>query len=96
MLGGVGEVVRDLEAQLTGRHDHQDLRGAVARGGDPVQQRDAEPEGLARTGARLADDVVAGHGQRQGQLLDRERALDAGRGERPGDLLADAELGERR
>ena len=76
------EVPGDLDAQLAGRDDDQGLRLAgrgeelrvgVVRADDPLQQRDAEPEGLAGAGLGLADDVVAGQGDREGHLLDRER-----------------------
>jgi hypothetical protein len=56
-----------------------------------VQQRDAEAEGLAHAGAGLADEVVAGHGQRERQRLDGEGALDAGLAEGLDDLGLDAE-----
>ncbi len=61
----------------------------------PVQQRDAEAEGLAGAGLGLADDVVAGQRDRQGHRLDRERAGDAGVGERVDDVRVDREVGER-
>jgi hypothetical protein len=60
-----------------------------------VQQRHAEGEGLAHAGASLADEVVAGHRQRQGQLLDREGVLDAALAQGADDLLANAQFGER-
>src|SRR3712207_7004195 len=50
-----GQVAGDLHAQLTGRDDDQRLRDAVAalgRRGDPLEQGDAEAEGLAGAGAR--------------------------------------------
>jgi hypothetical protein len=58
---------------------------------DAVQQRDAEAQRLAHAGAGLADEVVAGHREREGELLDRERALDAGLAESLDDLRLDAE-----
>ena len=109
VLAGVGEVGGHLHAQLAGGHHDQRLRhvlgpvGGLAVGvrgrllgrrGEPLQQRDAEAQRLAHAGAGLADDVVAGQRQRQGQLLDGERAHDAGLGQRAHDLGADAQLGE--
>ena len=90
----------DLQAQLAGGHHDQRARGAVERavgggfGGDAVQQRHAEGESLAHTGARLADEVVAGQRQREGELLDGEGVFDALLGERPDDFVPDPELGE--
>ncbi len=95
VLARVGHVAGDLQAQLAGRHDDQHLRGAVARGGDALQQRHAEAQRLAGAGAGLPDDVLAGQCQRQRQLLDREGSLDAGLGQGLDDLRPDAELGER-
>jgi hypothetical protein len=43
----------------------------------------------------LADDVFTGERERERQLLDGERALDAGLGQRGDDLGTDTELGER-
>ena len=45
------------------------------RGDALHQQRDAEAEGLAGAGLGLADQVLAGQGERQGELLDRERGV---------------------
>ncbi len=70
-------------------------RAVLGRGAEALQQRDAEAQRLAGAGARLADEVLAGQGQRQRQLLDGERVLDAVRGERLDDLGDDAQLGER-
>ena len=68
---------------------------AVAAGQlEPVQQRHAEAEGLAGAGARLADQVVAGERDRQGELLDREGADDADVGQRLDDLRLDVEVAE--
>ena len=69
--------------------------GGLLRGrGDPLQQRYAEAQRLAGAGAGLADDVLAREGEGQREFLDRERALDAGLGQRADDLGADAQLGE--
>ena len=89
------DVLGDLDAQLAGGDDHQDARRAVLGGAaEALQQRDAEAEGLAGAGARLADEVVAGERQRQRQLLDGERAHDPGAAEGRDDRGVDAELGE--
>src|SRR5262249_24005375 len=61
-----------------------------------LQQRDAEPEGLAGAGLRLSDDVVAGQGQRERHLLDRERVGDADGLQGLARLGQYAELSERR
>ena len=81
-LAGDVEVLGHLDAQLAGRDDDEGLRlagcrrdcrvGVVGRD-DALQQRDAEAERLAGAGLGLADDVVAGQGDRQRHLLDRER-----------------------
>ena len=94
-LGGRDrEVLADLAGQLTRRGDDQRLRGArlgqrveVALAGDDdaLQQRDAERQRLAGAGARLADHVGAGQGDRDGHRLDRERVADADRVEGVGD-----------
>jgi hypothetical protein len=44
---------------------------------DALQQRDAEGQGLAGAGARLADDVVPAEADGDGERLDRERFDDA-------------------
>ena len=97
-LGGADQVVIDLQAQLAGGHHHECAGGAVqlrlTGTGDAVQQGDPEGEGLPHAGAGLADQVVAGQGQRKGELLNREGVLDALFGEGLDDLLANPELGE--
>ena len=70
------------------------VSGRVGVGGDALQQRHAEGEGLAHAGAGLADQVVAGQRERQGQFLDGEGMLDAFVGERADDFVADAEFGK--
>ena len=73
-------------------------RGACGRpGAGPaqlLQQRDAERQRLAGAGAGLADDVVAGQRDGQGQRLDRERGGDPGVSQRGADALGHPELGE--
>ena len=88
----------DLQAQLAGGDDDQRARDAAQRafgvGGELLQQRHAERKGLAHAGAGLADQIVAGQGQRQGQLLDGEGMFDAGFGEGAHDFVANSELGK--
>ncbi len=88
----------DLQAQLTGRDHDERARSAGQRpggvGGDAVQQRHTEGEGLAHTGAGLADQVVARQRHRQGLLLDGEGEFLALFGQRPDDLVTYSELGE--
>ena len=94
---GGGQVAGDLDAQLTGGDDDQRLRDAVAtlgRRDDALQHRDAEAEGLAGAGAGLTDEVVAGQRQREGQLLDGERAGDPGLGQGGDDVGVHVEVAE--
>src|SRR5699024_6428706 len=67
-LRGRLQVTGDLDREFAGGHDDERLRLAgvlqvlpavLARSDDPLEHGDAEPEGLARAGLRLADDVVA-------------------------------------
>jgi hypothetical protein len=62
---------------------------------NPLQDRDAEREGLARSSPGLTNQVVAvqGDGERQG--LDREGVDDALGLQRSADWLGDAEVAER-
>ena len=94
LLAGRGDVTGDLHGELAGRRDHQGLRRRAGAAGqvEPVQQRHAEAEGLAGAGAGLADQVVAGQRDRQGEFLDREGAVDADRLERLDDLVLDGEV----
>jgi hypothetical protein len=96
---GGGQVTGDLDAQLTGGDDDQRLRDAVAtlgRGHDALQHRDAEAEGLAGAGARLADEVVAGQREGEGELLDGEGPGDADLGQCRDDVGVDVEVAEQR
>ena len=43
----------------------------------PLEEREAEGQGLARAGLGLAADVAAGEGVADGQRLDGERGVDA-------------------
>jgi hypothetical protein len=101
--GRGGQVLGDLDGQLTGRRHDQGLRLAgggqlfVVRfaGGDgALQQRDAEPEGLAGPGPGLTDQVGAHQCDGERHLLDRKRLHDADAVERVTDLGQNPELSE--
>ncbi len=106
-LAGGLQVVGDLGAQLAGGDHDQRLRALaeLVLGGPArvhvgahdraLDQRQAEAQGLAGAGLGLADDVVPGHRDREGHLLDRERVDDADRLQRLGGLREDAEVAER-
>ena len=99
VAGGQGQVVGDLQAQLSGRHYDQGARGAV-RGGDggviknPIENRNAETQSLAHTSARLADNVGALQRDGQGVFLDGEGARNVGRGQSLRDFRGHAERAE--
>jgi hypothetical protein len=76
----------DLTSQLSGRGHHERLRstrlremGVVTLAGhhDPLQQRNAEGQGLAGTGASLTNHVGASQGNRNRQRLDSKWRCDA-------------------
>ncbi|GAA0957821.1 hypothetical protein GCM10009558_076180 [Virgisporangium aurantiacum] len=69
-------------------------RAAWRRALAMFEERNAEAEGLAGAGRRLADEVGAAHADGHGVLLNRERALDTGRGQGGHGLGTDAEFGE--
>ena len=93
------QVVGHLDGQFPGGDDDEAAaawpRGGGERGRQPVQHRHAEGERLAGAGARLADDVLAGDGQRQRQRLNRESRVDARVVKRGADYFVDAEVAER-
>ena len=102
-VAGLGEVAGDLDGQLARGGHHEGLRGAatrevgrarVAGGEHVVQDRQAEPEGLARPRLGLADDVVPGERHGQGHRLDGEGVDDPAVGQRADDVGVDAEVGE--
>ena len=75
-------------------HDDERLDAALGVVAEALDDRQAEPEGLARAGLRLADDVLAGEGEGDGLFLDGEGIDDALPGECVDDVGRDAEFGE--
>ena len=99
VLGRGGEVLGAPAGTVRGwapRSMRAERRSAADSGpsGDPLQQRNAEREGLAHAGAGLADHVVAGERHRQGEFLDGKCVLDALFGQCADDFVADAEFGK--
>jgi hypothetical protein len=92
--GGDLEVFGHLHAQLAGRHHDERLDAALWVVAEALDDGQAEPEGLARSGLGLADDVLPVEGEGDGLLLDGEGIDDALPGERVDDVGRDAELGE--
>ncbi|GGR22086.1 hypothetical protein GCM10010196_14610 [Agromyces mediolanus] len=92
--GGELEVLGHLHRELAGRHDDERLDAGLGVVAEALDEREAEAEGLARAGLRLADDVLAGEGEGDGLLLDGEGIDDALPGEGIDDVRRDAELGE--
>ena len=79
--GELAQLAGNLRRELTGRDEHQSA-GAPALGSVAVHdERDAERQGLARTGRRLAGDVTSGEGVGEGQGLDRKGGGDAAVGQ---------------
>ena len=93
-----GEVAGHLQAQLAGGHHDECARDAGQRafgvGGDALQQRHTEGEGLAHAGAGLADQVVARQRQRQRQFLDGKWVFLAVFGQCAHDFVANSEFGK--
>lgn len=80
--GERGEDVGDLAGQLTGRDEDETAGVAgLAVDGEALEDGDAEGEGLAGPGLRLAADVTTGEGVRDRQGLDGEGVGNAARGE---------------
>ena len=57
ILGKVADVVRDLQAQLSRRTQHQGLR-AASRGVNPHQQGDTKSSRLTRTRLSKGNHIV--------------------------------------
>ena len=88
----------DLDGEFARRHDDERAGLAVAPqlgGAEPLQQRDAECESLARAGPGLADDVMSAERDRQRERLDGERVGDPSRFERVAYWVYDAEITKR-
>ena len=95
LLGERLQDVDDLLGELTGRDEHECGRVARARGLEPLQHRQPEGEGLARSGLRFAAHVVAGERVFDGGLLDRKGVVDALGREGVDELGLQAEIRER-
>ena len=65
----------DLGGELA-RRDENECRRARALRLSPLDERNAECEGLARAGRRLGENVEAAERVREDVLLHRERAMD--------------------
>ncbi|BDZ44566.1 hypothetical protein GCM10025866_04750 [Naasia aerilata] len=88
------EVLGHLDAQLARRDDHEHLHARGRLEAEPLDDRDAEAEGLARSGLGLADDVLAGEAEGDGLGLDGEGLEDALVCEGIDHVLVDAEFSE--
>ena len=88
------ELLLHLRGELTGGHEHEAL-GPAGRGLlDAGEQREAEGDGLAGAGGRLAADVAAGEGVGERGGLDGERLGDAEDVEALAQAGGHAEVGE--
>ncbi len=83
-VGERGQLTLDLRGELTGRCEHEGTRLLGLRPADPVDERDAEGDGLAGTGGGAAAHVATGEQVGDRELLHGERGGDAtlGRGRR--------------
>ena len=66
------ELVADLDGKLSRRRENQPLQ-ILAAGVDVLEHRNAECEGLARTGGRFGDDVLPLHERRNCLRLNARR-----------------------
>ena len=87
------ERLRDLDAQLARRRQHETLDLGLG-GIDVLEHRQPERRGLARTGLRLADHVGPAQQRRDGLLLDRARRLIADIANRLEQVGSEAQVGE--
>jgi hypothetical protein len=85
----------DLDAQLTGRREHERLDVGVV-GIDALDHRQPERRGLAGAGLRLADHIAALEQHGDCLLLDRARRLIAHVLEGGEEVLGQPEVGEGR
>ena len=93
------EIPRDLDREFPGRHHDQGARRQrppVRGSAEALQQRDAEGKRFACSGPCLADDVVPGERNREGQRLDGKRGGDSMGRQRVADRAAHTEVGEGR
>jgi hypothetical protein len=93
-IGDRVQLVDDLARQLAGRGEDEG-GGVLGAALDPLDQRDAEGERLARAGWRLYEQIVAGQRIADDQLLDGEGGGDVAARERTDDRFGDAEIGKR-
>src|SRR5690242_2540940 len=89
----VFEHAGDLGGQLARGHEDERLQCALARV-NALEQRQAEGDGLAGAGARLADDIAPAQQRRDGPRLDERRRLDAHARQRGDRAAAGAEGSE--
>ena len=94
-VSDVAQVGGDLRGQLARRGEDQ-RGGAGPVGGDPVDERDPEGQGLARAGGGPGQDVAAVEDVRQNEGLHGEGFGDTVGGERAHDGVGHAKFGERR
>jgi len=86
-----GDDLAHLVGELTGGHEHQ-AGGPVGLGlAHPLDDGQAEGEGLARPRLGLAAHVTAGEAVADGELLDGERGIDAVGGQARDEIGRDAE-----
>ena len=88
------ELTAHLRGELAGRDEHEAARTLRAGLADTRDERDAERDGLARTGRGATTEVAAGEAVGHGHGLDVERVDQAARAEGADELGGNAELGE--
>ena len=76
-LGQLHDDAEHLVGELTGGDEDQPAGAAGLRAPDPLEERQAERQGLARAGLGLAADVAAGEAVGDGQGLDGKGSVDA-------------------
>jgi DNA-binding transcriptional ArsR family regulator len=85
----------DLHGQLPGRDEHQAADCTLATiTGKPLQHRERERRGLARSGRCLSEDIAALEQQRNRFTLDGSRLFVAERRDRGHELTVEMESGE--
>ena len=93
-VGERRQLTLDLRGELAGRREHEGAGLLGLRAPDPVDERDAEGDGLAGAGGGAPADVATREqvGDREG--LDREGRGDAAVGEHGDEVGGNAEIGE--